>query len=56
MGGPAEVARKLRYPDKVLGGVARISLQMSVGPLPVAQCLRSTELLGTAVAPALRGG
>ena len=56
VGSPAEVARKMRYIDKVLGGVARISLQMSVGPLPVAQRLRSIELLGTAVAPTLRGG
>ena len=56
VGGPAEVARKIQYIDKVLGGIARISLQMSVGPVPHAQRLRSVELLGTAVAPQLRSG
>ncbi len=53
VGSPETAAAKLRHIDDVLGGVSRVSLMMSGGPLPHAGMLRSIELLGTAVKPAL---
>ncbi len=53
VGAPETVAAKLRHIDQALGGVSRVSLMMSGGPLPHAGTLRSIELLGTAVKPAL---
>ncbi|RWX12890.1 LLM class flavin-dependent oxidoreductase [Rhizobium leguminosarum] len=53
VGSPEEVARKLRHIDEVLGGVSRVSLQMSVGPLPKLRRLRSIELLAGKVAELL---
>ena len=53
VGSPATAARKLEHIDEVLGGVSRISLMMSGGPLPHRGMLRAIELLGTAVKPAL---
>jgi probable LLM family oxidoreductase len=46
VGGPHEVAEKIAYADRVLGGIARFNLQMSVGPVDYAKRLRSIELLG----------
>ncbi len=53
VGSPETAAAKLRHIDEVLGGVSRVSLMMSGGPLPHAGMLRSIDLLGTAVKPAL---
>ncbi|MGI4828702.1 MAG: Atu2307/SP_0267 family LLM class monooxygenase [Janthinobacterium lividum] len=53
VGSPETAATKLRYIDEVLGGVSRVSLMMSGGPIPHAGMLRSIELLGTAVKPSL---
>ena len=53
VGSPATVAAKLRHIDEALGGVSRISLMMSGGPIPHEGMLRAIELLGTAVKPAL---
>lgn len=55
VGSPETAATKLRHIDEVLGGVSRVSLMMSGGPIPHAGMLRSIELLGTAVKPALSG-
>ena len=51
VGSPETVAAKLRHIDEALGGVSRVTLMMSGGPLPHAGMLRSIELLGTAVKP-----
>ena len=53
VGSPETAAAKLRYIDEVLGGVSRVSLMMSGGPIPHDGMLRSIDLLGTAVKPAL---
>ena len=53
VGSPETAAAKLRHIDEVLGGVSRVSLMMSGGAIPHAGMLRSLELLGTAVKPAL---
>jgi hypothetical protein len=37
-----------------LGGIARMSFQMSVAALPPAQALHAIELIGTQVIPMLR--
>ncbi len=55
VGSPDTVAAKLRHIDQALGGVSRVSLMMSGGPIPHSGMLRSIELLGTAVKPALAG-
>jgi probable LLM family oxidoreductase len=53
VGSPETVAAKLQHIDRSLGGVSRVSLMMSGGPLLHEGMLRSIELLGTAVKPAL---
>ncbi len=53
VGSPETAAAKLRHIDDVLGGVSRVSLMMSGGPLPHAGVLRSIQLLGAAVKPAV---
>ena len=53
VGSPETAATKLRHIDEVLGGVSRVSLMMSGGPIPHSGMLRSIELLGMAVKPAL---
>ena len=52
--GPATVASKMLDASDVLGGVARITFQMSTASLETAAMKRSIELLGTAVAPIVR--
>jgi probable LLM family oxidoreductase len=53
MGDPDTVATKLRRVSEQLGGVDRISLQMTNPRLSHANLLRGIELLGTEVAPAV---
>jgi probable LLM family oxidoreductase len=50
------VAAKIHAVDAALGGVARVSFQMSVASLPHPQMLRAIELLGTEVRPLLQPG
>jgi len=53
--GDAEtVAKKILYVNEVLGGISRITFQMSVSTLPHRKLLRAIEILGTQVAPILR--
>jgi len=53
--GDAEaVAEKILYENKVLGGISRITFQMSVATMPHAKMLRAIEVLGTRVAPIVR--
>jgi probable LLM family oxidoreductase len=51
IGDPDTVARKAWSVSDALGGVSRITLMMSGGPLPHAAMLRSIHLLGTGVGP-----
>jgi alkanesulfonate monooxygenase SsuD/methylene tetrahydromethanopterin reductase-like flavin-dependent oxidoreductase (luciferase family) len=53
VGGPDEAVDKIRHYDEVLGGITRLTFQMDHTALPHAT-LRSIELLGTRVAPALQ--
>jgi len=53
MGDPETIATKLRRVSEQLGGVERISIQMTNSRLSHANLLRGIELLGTEVAPAV---
>jgi probable LLM family oxidoreductase len=54
IGAPATVAAKMRRAHEALGGVSRITFQMSTASLETAAMKRSIELLGTEVAPIVR--
>ena len=54
VGGPSAVIEKVKYYDKVLGGISRLSFQMSVAGLGHEGLKRAIGLLGAAVAPVLR--
>jgi probable LLM family oxidoreductase len=51
IGDVQSVAEKVGYVDRVLGGVSRVSFQMTNVLLPHASMLRAIELLGTEVIP-----
>jgi probable LLM family oxidoreductase len=53
VGSPQEVVDKILFQHEIFGH-DRFLLQMSVGTLPHADVMRSIELLGTEVAPAVR--
>jgi probable LLM family oxidoreductase len=53
IGSPEQVIEKILYQHEKLGH-QRYLMQMSVGTMPHAQTLRSIELFGTKVAPAVR--
>ena len=55
VGGPDEVVEKIRHHDEVLGGISRLTFQMDLAALPHATLMRAIEILGSSVAPALRG-
>jgi probable LLM family oxidoreductase len=54
VGDPQTVAEKILHVNESLGGISRITFQMSVAALPHAKMLRAIELLGTRVAPFVR--
>ncbi len=54
VGGPDTVAEKMLRASETLGGLARISVQMTAAMVPHAEMRRSIELLGTKVAPIVR--
>ncbi|MER9140922.1 LLM class flavin-dependent oxidoreductase [Mesorhizobium sp. M0830] len=54
IGDSATVAAKMLQASEVLGGVSRITFQMSTASLETAAMKRSIELLGTEVAPIVR--
>ncbi|VFR16972.1 putative oxidoreductase protein [plant metagenome] len=54
VGSPDTVAAKMLRASEVLGGVSRITFQMSTASLETAAMTRSIELLGTEVAPIVR--
>jgi alkanesulfonate monooxygenase SsuD/methylene tetrahydromethanopterin reductase-like flavin-dependent oxidoreductase (luciferase family) len=54
VGNPEEVAEKIARHSEALGGISRITFQVSVASLPHAKLMRTIELLGARVAPVLR--
>ena len=54
IGDPETVARKALYVHEVLGGVSRLTFQMSSAVLEHEAMIRSIELLGQKVAPSVR--
>ncbi|TAE31805.1 MAG: LLM class flavin-dependent oxidoreductase [Cytophagales bacterium] len=55
VGDPDEIAAKIKRHSDALGGINLISFQMDSAKLTNEQLLRSIELLGTEVAPLVRG-
>jgi probable LLM family oxidoreductase len=55
VGNPEEVAGKILSHSEALGGISRLTFQMDVAELTQEKLLRSIELLGSKVAPLLRG-
>jgi probable LLM family oxidoreductase len=55
IGNPDEVVEKIIRHSEALGGIARITFQMNAASLPHAKLMRAIEMIGTQVAPALRG-
>jgi probable LLM family oxidoreductase len=53
VGSVEEITEKLLRQSEALGGIARISFQMSVAALPHAKLMTSIELLGSRVKPAV---
>ena len=53
VGSPQEVIDKIIYEHEIFGN-QRFSAQMTVGPMPHDKVMRSIELFGTVVAPAVR--
>jgi alkanesulfonate monooxygenase SsuD/methylene tetrahydromethanopterin reductase-like flavin-dependent oxidoreductase (luciferase family) len=56
VGDSDSAAHKVQHFSESLGGISRLSFQMSVAGLPHEKMLHSIELIGTRVAPAVRGG
>ncbi len=54
VGDPQTVAAKMLQASETLGGVSRITFQMSTASLDAAAMKRSIELLGSEVAPIVR--
>ena len=54
VGDPETVAEKILRVNESLGGISRLTFQMSVADLPHAKLMRAIELLGTHVAPLVR--
>jgi probable LLM family oxidoreductase len=54
VGSPEEVAEKIIRHSEALGGISRLTFQMDNADLPHDKLMRSIELIGTQVAPAVR--
>lgn len=54
VGDPEAAVEKILHFHEALGGMARLSFQMSVAALPHARLMHAIELLGSRVIPALR--
>jgi probable LLM family oxidoreductase len=54
VGAPEAIAEKILSIDEVLGGISRISIQLTPGTLPHAKVMHAIELLGARVAPMVR--
>lgn len=53
IGDPEEVIEKIKRHGKALGGVSRVTFQMDAGSLSHEKLMRSVELIGKRVAPAI---
>jgi probable LLM family oxidoreductase len=56
IGDAKTVAEKILYVNETLGGILRVSFQMTVATLPQKKLLHAIELLGTKVMPIIQGG
>lgn len=54
IGDPETVAEKVLHINEVLGGISRITFQMTVATIPHAKMMHAIELLGTQVASLIR--
>ena len=54
VGDPRTVADKILSVSEALGGIERLSFQMSIASLPHAKRVHAIELLGAKVAPTVR--
>src|SRR5882762_5210355 len=54
VGDPQTVAEKILHMNDSLGGISRLTFQMSVAALPHAKLMHAIELLGTRVPPLVR--
>jgi alkanesulfonate monooxygenase SsuD/methylene tetrahydromethanopterin reductase-like flavin-dependent oxidoreductase (luciferase family) len=54
VGDPEKVAEKILRVNESLGGISRLTFQMSVAALPHSKLMRAIELIGTRVAPFVR--
>jgi len=54
IGDPEEVVEKIERHSRALGGISRVTFQMSVASLPHDKLMRAIDLIGTRVKPALR--
>jgi probable LLM family oxidoreductase len=54
VGGPESVIAKIQHYDQALGGINRLSFQMSVAGLPHQRLMEAIALLGSDVAPKMR--
>jgi len=54
VGGPETVAEKILKVNAELGGISRLSFQMTVAALPHDRMMHAIEVLGTKVAPIIR--
>ena len=54
IGDPETVAEKILRVHESLGGISRLTFQMSVADLPHPKLMRAIELIGTRVAPLVR--
>jgi alkanesulfonate monooxygenase SsuD/methylene tetrahydromethanopterin reductase-like flavin-dependent oxidoreductase (luciferase family) len=56
VGNPEEVAEKIVRHSEALGGLSRVTFQMNAASLPHEKLMRSIDLIGARVIPALRSG
>jgi probable LLM family oxidoreductase len=53
IGDPEDVIEKIKRHSKALGGISRVTFQMDAGSVPHEKLMRSIELIGRRVAPAI---
>jgi hypothetical protein len=49
------LSAKIRLHDELLGGIARLTLQIDLAARPHVTPMRAIQIIGTSVAPASRG-
>jgi probable LLM family oxidoreductase len=54
VGSPETIAEKILAIDEALGGISRVSIQLTPGTLPHAKVMHAIELLGSRLAPMVR--